>query len=42
MNSNEHLYIYIELEEEMKLMDKQRFILREASKTIGFGYVLFI
>lgn len=39
--SNENIYLYIKLEESIDLFEKQRFILRDNNKTIGYGYIMF-
>jgi small GTP-binding protein len=39
--SNENIYVFILLEESIDLYEGQRLILRDANKTIGFGYVMF-
>jgi translation elongation factor EF-1alpha len=41
IKSNETVYLYVQLEETIDLVEGQRFILRDATKTIGFGYIMF-
>lgn len=39
--SNENVFLFIKLEKEIKIFERQRFILRSDNNTIGFGYVTF-
>jgi small GTP-binding protein len=41
IKSNESVYLYIQLDETVDLVEGQRLILRDATKTIGFGYIMF-
>lgn len=41
IKSNESVYLYIQLDESLDLMEGQRLILRDTTKTIGFGYIMF-
>jgi len=41
IKSNENVNLYIVLDESIDLSEGQRLILRDSTKTIGFGYVMF-
>jgi len=41
LKPNENINLYVQLDETIELTEGQRLILRENTKTIGFGYVVF-
>jgi len=41
LKSNENIYLYVQLDETVVLTEGQRLILRDSTKTLGFGYVMF-
>jgi small GTP-binding protein len=41
IKSNDSVYLYVQLDESIDLIEGQRLILRDSTKTIGFGYVMF-
>jgi small GTP-binding protein len=41
IKSNESVFLYVQLDESIDLVEGQRLILRDATKTIGFGFIMF-
>jgi hypothetical protein len=41
LRKNENVHLYVAFEEHFDLFEGQRIILRNNTKTIGFGYVMF-
>lgn len=40
--SNENVHLFVQLDESIDIVEGQRLILRDNTKTIGFGYVMFL